>query len=47
MLGDIAFVTYDPALQRGFHGVEGFAIIRIDRCDFDCHDFVFVVDDDV
>ena len=28
MLGDIAFVAYDPALQRGCHGVEGFAIIR-------------------
>ena len=32
MPGDIAFVAYDPALQRGCHGVEGFAIIS--RCDF-------------
>ena len=47
MPGDIAFVAYDPALQRGCHGVEGFAIIRIARCDFDRHDFAFVVDDHV
>ena len=25
MPGDIAYVAYDPALQRGCHGVEGFA----------------------
>ena len=47
MLGDIAFVAYDLALQRGCHGVEGFAIIRIARCDIDCHDFAFVIDDHV
>ena len=47
MPGDIAFVAYDPALQRGCHAVEGFAIIRIARCDFDRHDFTFVVDDHV
>ena len=47
MPGDIAFVAYDPALQRGCHGVEGFAIIRIARCDFDRHDFAFVVDDHI
>ena len=47
MLGDIAVVADDPALQGGCHGVEGFAIIRISRCDFDRHDFAFVVDDHV
>ena len=47
MPGDIAFVAYDPALQRGRHGVEGLAIFRIARCDFDRHDFAFVVDDHV
>ena len=44
MLGDIAFVAYEPALQRGCYGVEGFAIIRIARCHFGRHDFTFVVD---
>ena len=38
MLGNIAIVAYDPALQRSCHGVEGFAIIRIARCDFNRHD---------
>ena len=47
MLGDIAFVANDPALQRGCHGVEGFAIIRIVRCDFGRHDFTIVVGDHV